>query len=182
MKQENTRKEADAESSVEIHQVKADVPDVPAFLRELRKIGRSLGCTFICFNREVMAGRRHVTSAVTHAIRSFEGGEQIARSIEVEALLYAAGTRQTGLIGPFGLHEGKNECYLCTIPPTPGAVIRLCQLVTPADGEEWELLTPDKEDRLVDLFGITDAEIGVTGRDRIIDLVLERVALLIVNR
>ncbi len=182
MNQETISTEEDTDRLVEIHQVIADVTDVPAFLRELRKISASLGCSFICFNRAVMAGRRHVSSAVTHAIRSFQDGEQIARSIEVEALLYAAGTRQTSLIGPFGLHEGENQCYLCVIPPTPGAVTKLYHLVRPADEEEWEQLTAGKEKRLAELFGITDAEIEVTGRERIIDLVLERVALLTVNK
>jgi KEOPS complex subunit Cgi121 len=167
---------------VEIHQVRMDITDLPGFLRDLRQVGTGCNCTIICFNRHVMAGRSHVLSAVNHALRSFDSGEQIARTIEVEALLYAAGTRQTGLIGPFGVHPGINECYLCIVPPTPGAADRLKDLVSSAAEEDWEIITPDKQTRLCGLFGITDKELEVTGRDRIPDIILERVTLLTVNR
>jgi tRNA threonylcarbamoyladenosine modification (KEOPS) complex Cgi121 subunit len=43
-------------------------------------------------------------------------------------------------------------------------------------------MTPQKEERLASLFNITQEELEVVGRDRIIDLILERIALLYVNR
>ena len=48
--------------------------------------------------------------------------------------------------------------------------------------EDWERMTDEKMNVLTSLFGITNDEIAVTGRDRIKDLVLERVALLEVNK
>jgi KEOPS complex subunit Cgi121 len=48
--------------------------------------------------------------------------------------------------------------------------------------ETCDDMTPDKEARLVSLFSITQEELEVVGRDRIKDLILERIALLYVNR
>jgi KEOPS complex subunit Cgi121 len=48
--------------------------------------------------------------------------------------------------------------------------------------ETWDEITPDKEARLMILFGITEEELDVVGRDRIKDLILERIALLHINR
>jgi KEOPS complex subunit Cgi121 len=48
--------------------------------------------------------------------------------------------------------------------------------------ENWELIDDEKAARLAELFSITQEEIAVVGRDRLKDLVLERVALLEVNR
>lgn len=165
----------------QIIQVRFEVPDLSSFLGSLRKVGQVSGCKIICFNREMMAGRRHVESAVRHAIRSFSSGEAIARSLEVEALLYAAGTRHTGLIGSFGIHTGENESYLCLIPPSAKVFSDLQPLVGTEVDEEWERIDAEKEERLVRFFGITEPEIRVVGRDRISDLILERVALLSVN-
>lgn len=167
---------------MEIHQVRFMVTDLSSFLREIRLTGSSCGCSFIFFNRQVMAGRRHVTASVAHALRSFASGDPISRSIEVEALLYAAGTRQTGLIGPFGVHEGENDCYLCVVPVSAGAARRLNHLIQSADEEDWEIISDEKVEQLAALFGITREELEITGRDRIVDLVIERVALLVVNR
>jgi tRNA threonylcarbamoyladenosine modification (KEOPS) complex Cgi121 subunit len=47
---------------------------------------------------------------------------------------------------------------------------------------DWEQMTDDKIKVLNSVFGITNDEIAVTGKDRIKDLVLERVALLEVNK
>jgi KEOPS complex subunit Cgi121 len=48
--------------------------------------------------------------------------------------------------------------------------------------DDWEQITDKKMEILIPLFGITKEEIGVTGKNRIRDLVLERVALLDVNK
>ena len=167
---------------LEIHQARCTVPDIREFLQNLQLIGNQYECSLICFNRQVMAGRKHVTAAVMHALRSFRSGNQIARSIEVESLLYAAGTRQTGLIGPFGIHNGINECYLCILPQNENADEKVRNLVEYADDENWEEISVEKSRALQKLFDITSEEMQVTGNSRLQDLILERVALLTVNR
>jgi tRNA threonylcarbamoyladenosine modification (KEOPS) complex Cgi121 subunit len=48
--------------------------------------------------------------------------------------------------------------------------------------DSWSVVNPEKQANLRDLFGITDEEIATTNGDRIVDLVLERIALLEVYR
>ena len=48
--------------------------------------------------------------------------------------------------------------------------------------EDWEQITDEKLNVLISLFSITDEELTVTGRNRVKDLVLERVALLGINK
>ena len=167
---------------VEIHQVRFHVEDNQRFLQTLRSLGKEDQCTFICFNRNSVVGKKHVEAAVRFALRSFNSESPISRSIEVEALLYAAGTRQTGLIGSFGIQPGENDCYLCILPPVGRGKTNLCEFMKFVDEENWEDLPKKKIQDLKRLFGITDAEIHVTGIERISDLILERVALLTINR
>lgn len=173
--------ENSSDKDYQIFQVRFTASDIPSFLEAMQKNGLSSGCRIVCFNRGMMAGKRHVESAVSHALRSFDSGNAIARRLEVEALLYAAGTRQTGLIGPFGIRTGENECYLCIIPASDRVFSGLEPLVGGHIDEDWEGMDPLKEDRLVRFFGITPAEIRICGREKIVDLILERVALLAVN-
>lgn len=167
---------------IAIHQMRCRVDEVGSFLSILRTIGEQHHAKLICFNHDVMAGKKHAEKAIRCALRSFATGEQIARSLEIEALLYAAGTRQTGLIGPFGIHQGINECYLCIVPYTPEVWDCLLDQVESADNEDWEFIPDEKRASLKDIFSITPAEIAVTGEERLTDLILERVVLLSINR
>lgn len=165
-----------------IRQARFTISDVSGFLKKIRMIGEEYNVRITCFNRESVAGRRHVLSAVNHAIRSFESGDPISRSIEIEALLYAAGTRQTGMIGPFGVHTGENEVYICSVPNDP-VVLELCmQQMISADAEDWEGMTPKKKQHLIEIFNITQQELSIVPEEKFIDLVMERVALLDIYR
>jgi len=157
------------------------VDDNAKFLREVRRIADEYDTHIIFFDADRLAGRDHVTAALRHARRSWAGGDPIANSFEMEALLYAAGTRQCQVAAFFGIHPGENRAYVVLSPPAPGVLERLEELVTLVD-EDWEEISPEKRERLAELFGITPEEISVVGEERFRDLVLERVALLDVYR
>jgi len=176
------RASEDDSIQVELHQVRFHVADNKRFLQALRDLGKENQCTIICFNRNTIVGKRHVEAAIKFAFRSFNSHSPISRSIEVEALLYAAGTRQTGLIGSFGIQPGNNECYLCILPSSGRGERILQDIMEFVDDEDWEELPETKINEIQRLFGVTSAEIQVAGLERISDLVLERVALLNINR
>ncbi len=165
-----------------IQQVWFEVTDVSHFLKELRDIATRNDVSIICLDRNAMAGQKHVTSAINHAFRSYQEGINVARSLEIEVLLYAAGTRQTSLTKPFGIHPGKNEAYLCICPPNKNASLELSSLVNEKNTEDWEAISEEKMRVLQDLFAITKEELEVVGYARIQDLVCERVALLDVQK
>lgn len=155
--------------------------DRTSFLSYLRETGEQYGVSIVCLNRNMMAGFSHVETTLVHAIRSWKEGKQIARSLEIEVLLYAAGTRQTGQIGPFGPDKGENSCYLCIIPPSEKVVTVLLTRMKEILDEDWNDLDEEKIKRLSNFFGITPEELSVTGEEKIAELVCERSALLTVN-
>jgi KEOPS complex subunit Cgi121 len=171
-----------AEPACDIYQAVFTVDDSVGFLREVREAADACGTHIILFDADHIAGRDHVTTALRHACRSWTGGEAIANSIEMEALLYAAGTRQCQVAASFGIHPGENRAYIAVCPPAPGVRDRLAGLVTFVDEDREEEIGPEKRERLADFFGITPEEVAVVGEDRFRDLVLERVALLDVYR
>lgn len=162
--------------------VRVTIQDRSEFLSLIRTAGEKYGVTIVCLNRKMIAGFEHVKTALVHAIRAWKEDRMIARSLEMEVLLYAAGTRQTGQIGPFGPETGINDCYLCIIPPKPEAVASLLTWMEEVTDEDRDDMAEEKTRRLIEFFGITPEELEVTGPDRLTELIRERCALLAINR
>jgi KEOPS complex subunit Cgi121 len=165
-----------------IHQVKLTIGDQVEFLNTIRELGERHSVNIILFNADRMAGRAHVKSAIVHAFRAFSEGDPIANSVEMEALLYAAGSRQCQQGTEFGVHPGENRVYLCICPENKQVQKDFQQLGVYCDEEDWETFSVEKQSLLMELFGVTAEEVGVVGISRLQDLVLERVALLEVYR
>ncbi len=162
--------------------VRANISDRNEFLTMIRTGGERYGVTIVCLNREMIAGFSHAQTALDHAIRAWKEKDMIARTLEVEVLLYAAGTRQTGHIGPFGPEEGKHEYYLCIIPPNDTALLTLLAKMEVIEDEDWDQMSDEKRMRLMSFYGISPEELELVGHDRLLDLICERSALLTVNR
>ncbi len=167
----------------DIRMAQCEIKDRTAFLNELRDIARKYTTHISCFNADMVAGRAHVQSAVEHAVRAFREGAAISNTIEMESLLYAAGSRQCNIASPFGVHTGLNHLYVCCYP-TPGKEVWEClpQLFR-FSVEKDGIIDSEKKACLMQLFEITTEEVEAHGNiDSIVDLVLERVALLNVLR
>jgi KEOPS complex subunit Cgi121 len=167
--------------SYEIRAATFNVADQKGFLITLRRIARDTNTTIICFDADRMAGKRHADAAIRHALRSFHQGAPIADTLEMEALLYASGSRQCSVAAGFGIHAGINHAYICCCPRSQRAWDALSAFMQWAD-EAAEEIAPEKRQRLKSLFSISDEEIEAVGESRFADLVLERVALLEVYR
>jgi KEOPS complex subunit Cgi121 len=165
----------------EIMQARFFVDDQLRILEQLRAIADRSGVHIVVFNAEHMAGTAHVAAALAHAQRSFYEESPIANSFEMEALLYAAGSRQVVDAVHFGIHHGENAGYICCCPPDTGAREALCDVVQIVE-EDWETIDETKKKHLMNLFGITREELETVGEGRLRELVCERVALLAVNR
>jgi len=165
----------------DIRKVTVEISDPAAFLEKIRLTGERWGTHLVFFNADLMAGRLHALSALSHAFRAEAECCMISSRVEMEALLFASGSRQclTGM--RFGLKQGKNEAYLCICPPSREAYEEILPMVT-LSGEDGDTISPEKVEILVEIFGITPAEIEAAGPDRMVELVLERVALLEVYR
>jgi KEOPS complex subunit Cgi121 len=167
--------------SCAIRQVVITVNDVSGLLQRLKNLSTEYRSHIILFNEEMMAGKAHVDSALSHAFRAAGAGSCISSSVEIEALLYAAGSRQVIEGAKFGIHQGVNRAYLCLCPDSEEiwSILSDEMEVSPDD---WEIIDGNKKSRLMAAFNVTDEELAVTGDDRLKDLVIERVALLDVHK
>jgi KEOPS complex subunit Cgi121 len=162
----------------EIRVAEFTVQDQAGLLAVIRDIARLHKTHIVCFDAEKMTGRRHAKMAICRAERSFVHGTPVSNSFEMEALLYAAGSRQCTVAVSWGIHDGFNTAYVCCCPP--------CDAVWSDLSKHMRFISTYREDmtqvritRLMALYGITSEELDAAGGiDRIVDLVLERVALL----
>ncbi|MEF8806969.1 KEOPS complex subunit Cgi121 [Natronomonas sp.] len=153
-------------------------PDVETFVAALDEIGDENDVTVQAFDSRYIVSRRHLERAVELADREQDRGEAIARDRGVEIMLYAAGRRQIQRALELGIGEGDTDAVV----------------LVDGDGDEdaaadavEDLLEPTStlgdydETAVREFYDIGAAELGATERG-IEDLVLERVALLIVER
>ena len=88
----------------DIRPARCSVRNPAAFLQDLRVVAAEHNTRIICFNVDMIAGRIHAATAVARAVRAFEEGVTISNTLEMEALLFAAGAalrpRAGGLTGP----------------------------------------------------------------------------------
>jgi KEOPS complex subunit Cgi121 len=166
----------------DIRTARCTIRDPAAFLQDLRAIATGHDTHIICFNADMVAGRVHAASAVARAVRAFDEGVTISNTLEMESLLFAAGSRQCNIAASFGIHRGENRVYICCYPARGGIWAALEPLFCFVQ-ENWDTIDPEKRGLLMETFAISPGEIAAAGgNERIVDLVLERVALLQVMR
>ena len=153
------------------------IGDRVAFLQRIRAIAESFDTHIICFNTGMLAGKRHAQTALHHAVRSFHNGSMVSNTLEMEALLFAAGSRQCSVAALFGIHEGDNSMFVGCYPTRDCVWDSLTPLMCITD-ENMDTIDPRKRAYLIKLFGVTEEEIATCSGDCITELVLERIALL----
>jgi len=166
----------------DIRAARCNISDPARFLKDLRAVATAYDTHVICFNADRIAGRIHAGVAIARAVRAFEEDRAVSNTLEMESLLFAAGSRQCNVALRFGIHAGENHLYVCCYPGREGIWTALDPLFTWVN-ESWDDIDSHKRDRLMQTFAITPEEIAAAGGEgRLVDLVLERVALLQINR
>jgi KEOPS complex subunit Cgi121 len=166
----------------DIRAARCTISNTAAFLRDLRVVAAEYDTRIVCFNADRIAGRVHAATAVARAVRAFEEGVTISNTLEMEALLFASGSRQCNIAISFGIHEGENRVYICCYPARAGVWTTLEPLFHFVE-ENWDTIDPEKREQLMEIFAISPEEIAAAGGNgRVADLVLERVTLLQVMR
>ena len=147
------------------------IDDVDGFLRKLRKTGEERNLSIQALDADKLAGEEHIRFAVEKAISSFNSGTNIANDLAKEIMLYAAGTRQIKRAVKLGIHIGKNNIVLVAVGETN---LPSFNEIIP---ENVITYNESKKEAIMEIFGITDEEIEAVGEKKILELVLERVAL-----
>jgi KEOPS complex subunit Cgi121 len=90
------------------------ISDAEVFLKDVRASLAPVAVQF--FRAETIAGTHHLHFALMNALRSFELGRNISKSLKVEVLLYASGQRQISrAIEMLGLRDDSSKIAIMLI-------------------------------------------------------------------
>lgn len=167
------------------------IDDVDVFLEKARKVvGEDVEIQF--FNAELVASWQHLFFAALNALKAFRNGENISKHLAVEMLLYASAQRQIRKATEvLGIKPGLKSIAVLIVGNQADQVAKSLEIIEGLLGRTHNdkvlELTPDKIANIRKAFGISDAEIeaimnGKTLEQAIIDLVIERIALLATER
>lgn len=156
---------------------RATIDDLDEFLESVEGIREHYDATIQVFDARYVVSRAHLERAVELARRERERSHGIARDEAVEILLYAAGRRQIEDALEMGVAEGEGSVVGVVVGgDEAGASEELFALVDPG-----ETLGEYDASLVRTFFSVSEEELAATPAT-LEDLVLERVALLVVER
>jgi KEOPS complex subunit Cgi121 len=167
------------------------VEDVDVFLEKMRRaVGGDVEVQF--FEARLVATWQHLFFAALNALKAFRNGENISKRLAVETLLYASAQRQIRKATEvLGIKPGLRDVAVLVVGDHADQVLRALgvieRLLSGRHDDGVLELTPERIANIRRIFEISDAEIeaAVDGKNleqAIIDLVIERVALLATER
>ncbi len=133
------------------------------------------GCSVTFLDADYVVDREHAEFAARKALKSWTEGRNVARTLAMEVLLYAAATRQISKATEMGLKEGKNRVVVVIIGDK-SCVEELKKRIDFVEEKVLEL-TDEKIKRLTEFFEISKDEIEIVGLEKIPLLVRERISL-----
>ncbi len=148
------------------------VGDVETFIEGLRREADRAGLQIQAFDADMVFGEDHLISALKHAERAFQRGTNVASDLMVEVLVYAAGERQISkALEKMGVKEGTEGLVVLALGEGDmNAFLEGTGLIRD------DALVEGQPDHLR-AYGITEEELETVSPERVLDLVLERVAM-----
>ncbi len=142
-------------------------------LRDFLKKLNDIGCTITFIDANYVIDKGHVEFAVKKAIKAWNEGRRVAKTLAMEILLYCAGRRQISDAIEMGLKEGLNEVVVVILEDD--CIDKLKDL---GFTEKSVLKLDDvKIERIKRFFDISDEELSIVGVDKLSSLVKEKIAL-----
>jgi tRNA threonylcarbamoyladenosine modification (KEOPS) complex Cgi121 subunit len=168
------------------------IKDVDKFLQTIKsKTGETAAVQF--FDASLIAGLEHLRFAALDALNAFKSGVSISNSLAMEIILYASARRQIKeALGLIGIKPSTRRVAVLILAETSGqassALTIVSKLVKGRRDDSVIDLTDAKAAGLKQLFKISDRELEAkTERkgeeaEALVDLVIEHMALLVVQR
>jgi tRNA threonylcarbamoyladenosine modification (KEOPS) complex Cgi121 subunit len=125
--------------------------------------------TVLVLDAAMVFGSDHLASALYHARKAIDEGRNASDSLQMETLLYSSGERQLG-------------SAIRKMSVSDSTTLVAVSLLSGSDfhpGMGWKEVPRTPEDVDPDAlkrYGITESEMSTVNPDRVVDLVLERVA------
>jgi KEOPS complex subunit Cgi121 len=149
-------------------------PDLLAWVKG--KQDRHSGYDVQLMNADAVYGKDHLISAIEHAQRAFARGQNSATDLMVEIILYASAERQIKkAIEKVGLKENTERIAAILIGDVDED--KVTDLLASLHLERDDSVL-DGSVEVLDLFGIGEKERLAISREKWGDLILERVAML----
>ena len=160
------------------------VVHVDMWMRQLQRAAKDRDLVAQVLDARAVCGRVHLESALLHAERAMERGNNLARTVLIEWVLCAAGVRQVDVaFKRVGIRPGTETFAIMLVADDD---------LVPAGEQVTSLLEAvelSRDDTVLECtegslraLGVGDAEIAAVPRDNWPDLALERVALLELER
>lgn len=164
------------------------IEDVNVFLKRFKT--KKCDATIQLFDATNIAGPQHIYFAAINALNAFSKKTNISNNLEVEALLYASAQRQiTKAVEMLGLKNETSEVGALIIAENMNQKTECIQYLTQAiPGKRDDNIlnvTEEKIEAIKNLFDISDLEFEAClkkeglQKETLIDLVIERMALLV---
>jgi len=164
-----------------------EVMDTDATLDMVRRLAGD--SVFQLFDAEKVAGWRHLFHAAVNAVHATRRGSAVSNSVEVESILYASCQDQISkAFTLIGLNPQVKNVAVLVISEDPSEAESLAveiaeRLGSPDDGVMD--VTPEKFERLKDVFEVGDETLVAVGGDpyeALTSLIVEKGALLPLRR
>ena len=157
---------------------KGSVKDVDVFLKQVVAFSQNQSFVVQVFDAEVIFGKKHLVSAVEHAVRAFDRKTNTTNSLSMEILLYASGERQLKLAIPkVGVKKGQSNVAFVFFKDDKEIGDSLIQELL----KELSLVRDDKvldgDATTLQKFGLDERQIKTVTKAKYGDLILEKVAM-----
>jgi len=151
-----------------------EVGDVVEFIDKLP----SGDCTVSLLNAEFIADKEHAKFAARKAIKAWTEKENIAKTLAMEVLLYAAATRQINKAMKIGLKKNsKNNVVAVIIGKDGEECVRMFRDITGFNEENVLVDSEEKTKKLKRFFDIGKEEVQIVGVSRVPDIIKERIVM-----
>ncbi len=149
-----------------------DPKRVKGVFDKAKELEKGLGVEILLMDADLVFGKEHIESAVEHAIRAFERDKNVASTKMMEVLLYASGERQLSTaIKKMGIGTKTRDVAVVV-----SDCERLDDVVTTL-GIRRDDSKLEGRVEMLGRFGISKKAIASVPKVKVLDLVLERVAM-----
>ncbi len=153
------------------------------YVKNLGEFLKKYGSDAVFLSAEYIVNEDHAYFAAKKAVKAWEEGRNVAKTLPLEVMLYAAATRQIRDALSLGVREGENKVVAVFLNNSNVSNVEVENFVEEKVLEE-DVLQMDEEkfERIVKFFKINSRELEVAGREKLPLLVRERIVLFDINK
>ena len=159
---------------------KASIDSIESFIESINYFSEEHSLLIQVFNAEMICGKRHLQSAVEHAIRALNQQRMSTQSIQMEVLLYASGERQLKhAIPKMGVKQGRGLIAILFLRAsgTKQSLRNDINLFLKTFQIKRDDSVLDVSERKIQNWGFSKKEMTTINTDSYEDLILEKIAI-----